>query len=246
VKTEGSGFLADAPEVDVKISSVDQYGDPVTTRRTTSSAASSTGRRGRPSTPVLTQDVIVDTAWRLVREGRAFSVGGVARELGVHVSSLYNHIGSRDGLVNLLRERIAVAYPTDGLDQLTWQEALRLVATTHRRIYVDHPGLIQLFAQTPIASPRVLAAYTQLGHVFMRAGLSPTRAAQVIDLVDAVTLGAALGEPATDEEWPEDLPGGAALAAENARWESAAVRAEASFEAGIQTLIAGLEVELGR
>lgn len=200
-------------------------------------------RRGRPLTPLLTKDVIIDTAWRLVREGQQFSVGRVARELGVHVSSLYNYVGSRDDLVNHLRDRIALAYPTDGLGQLRWPDAVRMVATTHRTIYTDHPGLIQLLAQTPLNSERVLAIYTQLGHSLMTAGLSPRRAAQVIDLVDAVTLGAALAHAAEPTSWPEHLPGGAALSAESDQWDSELARDLASFSAAIETIIDGLEQE---
>ncbi|MFD4574454.1 TetR/AcrR family transcriptional regulator [Streptomyces sp. NPDC058417] len=202
-------------------------------------------RRGRPTSPLLTEDVIVDTAWRLVREGQEFSVGRVARELGVHVSSLYNHIGSREALVNHLRDRIAAAYPTDGLDLMTWQEAVRTVATTHRRVFADHPGLIKLLAQVPINSERVLASYTQLGHSLMTAGLSATRASQVIDLLDAVTLGVALSDKSEPQRWPAHLPGGAALTAESERWESEAARVDASFAAAVETLIGGLERELG-
>ncbi|MFF2213866.1 TetR/AcrR family transcriptional regulator [Streptomyces antibioticus] len=210
----------------------------------TSSPPQGRVRRGRPTSPLLTENAIVETAWQLVREGQPFSVGRVARELGVHVSSLYNHVGSREELVNHLRDRIVAAYPTDGLDLMSWQDAVRTVATTHHRVFVDHPGLIQLLAQVPIDSERVLASYTQLGHKLMASGFSPTRAAQVIDLVDALTLGSALTRSGDRQSWPEHLPGGPELTAESERWESESARIDASFTASVETLVAGLEREL--
>ncbi|MER7762412.1 TetR/AcrR family transcriptional regulator C-terminal domain-containing protein [Streptomyces sp. NPDC097619] len=201
-------------------------------------------RRGRPTSPLLNENAIIETAWRLVREGQPFSVGRIARELDVHVSSLYNHVGSREELVNHLRDRIVAAYPTHGLDRMGWQDAIRAVAATHHKVFTDHPGLIQLLAQVPIDSERVLATYTQLAHKLMTSDFSPTRASQVIDLVDALTLGSALTRSGARQSWPEDLPGGAELTAESTRWESESARVDASFTASVETLIRGLEREL--
>lgn len=60
---------------------------------------------GRPATPILTQQRIVEAAFSLLDEGGAedFSMGKLARSLGVRTPALYNHVDNRQHLINLMR-----------------------------------------------------------------------------------------------------------------------------------------------
>jgi AcrR family transcriptional regulator len=93
----------------------------------------------RPRRP-LTRERIVDVAIKLAdRNGLdAFSMRKVAAGLGCEVMSLYNHV---DGKEDLLDEMIDQVYSDLGVpaDDVTWAEALRLMAVATRARLAEHP-----------------------------------------------------------------------------------------------------------
>ncbi|MYW17301.1 TetR family transcriptional regulator, partial [Streptomyces sp. SID2955] len=72
---------------------------------------------GRPRTPLLDRERITTTALRLVDETGDFSVPQIARRLGVQTGSVYHHVDGRDGIVELLRERVCAAIDPATLDR---------------------------------------------------------------------------------------------------------------------------------
>ncbi len=71
--------------------------------------------RGRPRKALLSRELIVETALRLIDAGEDLNLSHIARELSVHVSSLYNHVADREGLIEDLRVQIAHEYPVPPL-----------------------------------------------------------------------------------------------------------------------------------
>ncbi|MGW8648958.1 TetR/AcrR family transcriptional regulator, partial [Nocardia salmonicida] len=103
-------------------------------------------RVGRPAE--LDADRIVATAIALAdREGlRAASLTKVAAALDVTPMSLYRHIGSKDGLTDLMADTAFGPPPVIGP---AWRPALRAWATGQRTVFARHPWLTQI----PIAGP---------------------------------------------------------------------------------------------
>ncbi|TCJ99301.1 TetR/AcrR family transcriptional regulator [Nocardia alba] len=103
-------------------------------------------RVGRPAE--LDADRIVATAIELAdREGlRAASLTKVAAALDVTPMSLYRHIGSKDGLTDLMADTAFGPPPVLGP---AWRPALREWATGQRAVFARHPWLTQI----PIAGP---------------------------------------------------------------------------------------------
>lgn len=200
--------------------------------------------RGRPRKALLSSELIVDTAMRTIDSGSPLSMSHIARELAVHVSSLYNHVGDRDGLIELLRVRIAEEYPVPPLDGLDWQDAARTVASTIHTAFLAHPGLIPYLADTPVSSPGIVEIYAQLAEAMVRGGHSAQRASLTIRMIDTLALGTAMVNSSTPAKWNDASPGGRALIEAAEIWDDDRDQTSEAFELSLQFIIEGLEREL--
>ena len=200
--------------------------------------------RGRPRKALLSRDMIVETALRQIDAGEDLNMSKVARELGVHVSSLYNHVEDRDGLLEEIRLHIAHEYPVPPLAGLSWQDTIRTLATTVHTAYAAHPRLIPVIGGKPITAPKVTEVYDQLAESILRAGFSPRQTAIAIHLIDALALGTILvqsNEPTPNTGPYENRP---ALLTALSEWSEDQALTRESFERGLANLITGLESEL--
>lgn len=111
---------------------------------------------GRPRTPLLDRERITTTALELVDEQGDFSVPQIARRLGVQTASVYHHVDGRDGIVELLRERICAAIDGGTLDGRPWDAAVAAWARSYRAAFAAHPKAIPLLTTSPVRAPRVL------------------------------------------------------------------------------------------
>ena len=108
----------------------------------------------------LTRDRVLRAAMKLADEGgiKAVSMRKIAQELGVEAMSLYNHVRSKDeivdGIVDLVATEIDLA-PSGG----DWKEAMRRrVISAHEQL-LEHPWAANLWmsGQT-VGSARMLYA----------------------------------------------------------------------------------------
>jgi AcrR family transcriptional regulator len=94
----------------------------------------------------LSRDRILRAAMQLADEGgiKAVSMRKIAQELGVEAMSLYNHVASKDeivdGIVDLVATEIDLA-PT-GED---WKEAMRRRVISAHEILLEHPWACSLW-----------------------------------------------------------------------------------------------------
>ncbi|UOQ57473.1 TetR/AcrR family transcriptional regulator C-terminal domain-containing protein [Leucobacter allii] len=200
--------------------------------------------RGRPRKALLSVDLIVDTAMRQIDAGEQLSMSRVARELGVHVSSLYNHVDDRDGLIELLRLRIAHEYPVPPLDGLSWQQTLRAIALTIHDAFAAHPRLIPYLAVTPVSSPEIVEIYARLAEIMLDAGHRATSASLAIRMIDSLALGTALVNSTDAVPWKHTTPGGRALLEASEHWEDELAQTAEAFTRGLDYIVSGLEAEL--
>lgn len=199
--------------------------------------------RGRPRKALLSRELIVKTAIRLIDAGDGLNLSSIARELSVHVSSLYNHIADREGLIEELRVQIAHEYPVPPLQGLSWQDAIHAVASTIHEAFAAHPRLIPYLASLPVSSPEIIAVYSQLAESMLRAGHSEESAAVAIQLIDSLALGSALVDSAGSAPLNLTLDNGHQLTVHTYRGEGGA-SSNPAFEVGITYLVRGLEAEL--
>ena len=157
-------------------------------------------RRARRRAPI-SRDAIVDAAVRLLdREGlAALSMRRLAEELGTGAASLYWHVGSKDGLLDLVFDRLIGEEEVPEPDPPRWREQLKDVARAQRRISLRHPYLVRIsIGRIPMGqnalrySERVLA-------ILRAGGLPPRLAVQGYLLLIATVNGFTVDETGVED-----------------------------------------------
>ncbi|MEU9991374.1 TetR/AcrR family transcriptional regulator C-terminal domain-containing protein [Streptomyces sp. NPDC048045] len=156
---------------------------------------------GRPRTPLLDRERITTTALQLIDETGDFSVPQIARRLGVQTGSVYHHVEGRDGIVELLRERIASAIDPGTLDRAPWDAAVEAWARSYRAAFAAHPRAIPLLMTSPVRAPRVLEQYERAVSLLLAAGFARAEVMPLIIALENLVLGSALDLAAPEAMW---------------------------------------------
>jgi AcrR family transcriptional regulator len=125
----------------------------------------------------LTRQRIVETAVAMAdREGfEAVTLRRIAADLGVHVTSLYNHVPTReavtDGVVELLIEEAELPTAPVG-----WEEWVRRFFAAIGQLAVAHPGAFTALQRRPVQGPRASASFEVALDAFVDAGFGPADA----------------------------------------------------------------------
>jgi len=156
---------------------------------------------GRPRTPILDRDRITTTALELVDETGDFSVPEIARRLGARTGSVYHHVDGRDGIVELLRERVTAAIDPATLDLTPWDTALLAWARSYRGAFAAHPKAIPLLMTSPVRAPGVLTQYERAVALLLDAGFAVPDVMPLIVALENQILGSALDLTAPEAMW---------------------------------------------
>ena len=102
----------------------------------------------------LTRSGILSAAVALVDERgvEALSMRGLASELGIEAMSIYNHVPSKDALLDGIVETVLDEVHAPG-GAGTWQEVMRELALRHRAVALSHPRVMLLYSSRTVASP---------------------------------------------------------------------------------------------
>ncbi|MFH8342409.1 TetR/AcrR family transcriptional regulator [Streptomyces sp. AM6-12] len=191
---------------------------------------------GRPRTPLLDRERITSTALQLIDESGDFSVPQIARRLGVQTGSVYHHVDGRDGIVELLRERVASAIVTATLDLEPWDAAVEAWARSYRAAFAAHPRAIPLLMTSPVRAPRVLDQYERAVTRLLDAGFESAGIMALITALENLVLGSALDLAAPETMW--ELPDRAATPHLAAALAAAGDhRADRAFEVGLSAVL---------
>ncbi|MDX3642842.1 TetR/AcrR family transcriptional regulator [Streptomyces sp. MB09-02B] len=156
---------------------------------------------GRPRTPLLDRERITTTALQLLDAQGEFSVPQIARRLGVQTGSVYHHVDGRDGIVELLRERVTEGIDVSALDVRPWDAALAAWARSYRAAFAAHPRAIPLLMTSPVRAPRVLEQYERAVTLLLDAGFPLREVMPVLVALENVVLGSALDLAAPVAMW---------------------------------------------
>lgn len=195
----------------------------------------------------LTRDRILTTAIELAdREGfQSVTLRRIAGELGVHVTSLYNHVPTReavtDGIIELLIAEAGL--PTM---ELAWEQWVRRFFAALGTIAAVHPGAFTALQHRPVQGPRAAASFEVGLAAFARAGLGPDDAYHAVKAAALTALSVGmersmatsgpLAQTVLDELPPERFP--ALLSV------PASTNPEAAWSFSLETLVAGLRAQL--
>src|ERR671937_1244869 len=154
-------------------------------------------RRGEP----LTREAIVAAALEILdAEGLdALSMRRVAEELGTGAASLYWHVGSKDGLLDLLLEEIVGEQQVPDPEPGRWQEQLKEVARAMRATILRHRDVVRISIGRVPMGPNALR-WSERVLAILRAGGVPDQLAVVgHHLLIAVVNGFTLDETGVRE-----------------------------------------------
>ena len=133
-------------------------------------------RRAPARRRTLNRDGIVDAALRVLdAEGLdAVTMRRVAQELGTGGASLYAHVDGKDGLIDLVLERVIgeVRLPESDPDPDRWQEDVKAIAREMRRVMTAHRDIARAtLANIPLGANALTVMDRLMGS--LRAGGLP-------------------------------------------------------------------------
>jgi AcrR family transcriptional regulator len=142
----------------------------------------------------LTLERIVDTALRLIDEDglEAVTMRRVADELEVQAPSLYNHVRSKEHLLDAVTASVMEQVDVSSFNQDNWRTALEGWAWSYYDALVAHPNLVphlaSAYGRLDVALARADQVYAGLLHY----GWTPSRATRIAAGVRYAVWGAAL------------------------------------------------------
>ena len=171
----------------------------------------------------------------------------IAAELGVHVTSLYNHVPTRDAVTDGIIERLIdeAKLPTS---PVPWEEWVRTFFTAMGTIATTHPGAFAALQRRPVQGPRAAASFEVALEAFTRAGLAPEDAYSAVKAASLTSLAVALERGMAAQGVPsetaiEDLP---PEAFPEIRRVAGVADPEAAWLFSLETLVSGLRAQVRR
>lgn len=176
------------------------------------------------------------------RGSEALTMRSLAAKLNRRPSSLYNHIGGRDDLIERMRALIVEEIDNGSFVTEPWHLALVSWARSYLAAFAKRPNCIRLLATAPITDPSTLHMYEIVIAALNRGGWPDGEAIAVVRTVEAYVLGSAL-----DLIAPSDLVAPMVVPTELTNLRRNLEPAHAShatarfaFDLGIEALVAGL------
>jgi AcrR family transcriptional regulator len=157
-------------------------------------------RGGRRSEPI-SRDAIVAAAIDLMdAEGLgALSMRRLAEQFDTGAASLYWHVGSKDGLLDLVLDQLISEVSAPEPDQERWQEQIREVARAQRAVSLRHPYMVRIsFGRIPLG-PAALRLSDRVLGILRAGGLPPRLAVQGYLLLIATVNGFTMDETGVED-----------------------------------------------
>jgi AcrR family transcriptional regulator len=199
----------------------------------------------RPRQPLLSRERIIEAAAALVdAEGLdAVSIRRLATELGVSGPSLYNHVATKDDILDAVADEILAGVDVTCFEHQDWRQALRTWARSYRAALAAHPNIVPHTARGPGRRPRALAMADAVHGGLVDAGWPPARATHIGAMIRYLITGSALGSFAGGFAADPDLYAGRYPHLHQAHRlaDHRDSVDEAAFELGLKTMIEGLD-----
>ena len=158
-------------------------------------------RRSRRRREPISRDAIVAAAIGLLdREGlAALSMRRLAEELGTGAASLYWHVGSKDGLLDLVLDEVIGEGKVPDPDPDRWQEQLKQIARDQRAASHRHPWVVRVSVGRIPMGPNALRYTERILAILRAGGLPPHLAVQGYLLLIATINGFTIDETGVDD-----------------------------------------------
>ena len=130
----------------------------------------------------------------------------VARTLNTTATALYWHVGSKDGLLDLIFDRVIGEQHVPAPDPDRWQAQLKEVARTMRATLRRHRDIVRLSIGRIPLGPAALRYADRVLAILRAGGLSPELALAGHHLLMSVVIGFAIDETGEGGQPPADRP----------------------------------------
>ena len=149
----------------------------------------------------ISRDAIVTAAVQLLdREGlAALSMRKLADELGAGAASLYWHVGSKDGLLDLVMDEVIGEGKVPDPDPEHWQEQVKQIARDQRAASLRHPWIVRVSIGRIPMGPNALRYTERILAILRAGGLPPHLAVQGYLLLIATVNGFTIDETGVDD-----------------------------------------------
>jgi TetR/AcrR family transcriptional regulator, tetracycline repressor protein len=156
----------------------------------------------------LTQEAIVDAAMRVLdSEGLdGLSMRRIAEELDTGAASLYWHVGSKDGLLDLILERVIGEQEVPDPDPERWQEQLKEVARAMRATILRHRDIVRISIGRVPMGPNALRLSERVLAILRSGGVPDQLAVLGHHLLISAINGFTMDETGEGGEPPSDQP----------------------------------------
>jgi AcrR family transcriptional regulator len=163
----------------------------------------------------LTQEAIVTAALEVLDADGLdlLSMRHVARTLGTTAGALYWHVGSKDGLLDLIFDRVIAEQTVPDPDPDRWEEQLKDVARAMRATILRHRDIVRLSIGRIPLGPHALHHADGVLAILRSGGVPGELAAAGHQLLISVVMGFCIDETGEGGHPPADQPPGDAVAA---------------------------------
>jgi AcrR family transcriptional regulator len=151
------------------------------------SAAKARATAVPPTKAPLTRDAIVAAALELLdADGLdGVSMRRVAQRLETGAASLYQHVGNKDELLELVLDHVSadVEIPVPGVGPEGWQEPLKELLRRWRKVLSAHQDLAYVMLGRIPTGPNALDGAEAILRILNDGGVAPRVAAQAVDML---------------------------------------------------------------
>lgn len=149
--------------------------------------------------PALTYGRIIRTAIRLIEQegAQAVSMRRLGGELGVAAMSLYNHVPSKDAVLDGVADEILAGLELGAAPGSDWRDRTRALAHAFRRTAHGHPRCMVVVLERSMDWTRVLAPIEHMLEVAHSAGFHGKAAVQVMRTFMSYVVGTLMREAGT-------------------------------------------------
>jgi AcrR family transcriptional regulator len=149
---------------------------------------------GRRTDLALSRESIARAALAIFDEDGAAAVTtrNIAARLGVRSPSLYNHVTSKDEILDAVTELIDREIDNSPLADPDLHRGLAGFARSYRQAFRRHPEALTVIALRAIETDVALSGYDTTLGALQRAGWSPAAALEVMAALEYIVLGSAL------------------------------------------------------
>jgi AcrR family transcriptional regulator len=155
----------------------------------------------------ITREAIVDAALRLLDQDGLdqLSMRRLADELGTGAASLYWHVGSKDGLLDLVLDRVIGELEVPDPDPERWQEQVKQIARAQRAGILRHRDIVRISLGRIPLGPNALEHSERVLAIIRAGGVPDDLAVVGHHLLIATVNGFTLDEttPPDPGDWPD-------------------------------------------